>query len=362
MDESTNYEVFKNLIRRTSKVLFSYDLESASITFLSPAFSYIWNRTRESVLANPAILVDTIHPDDRAFLAKEYDEMLKGIIKHEIEFRIILPDRSVKWVLLTPQLVTDKQGRWFIAGLVDDITSQKDNIRNLQKFAAKKNSILEILSHDLAGPIANVGALATELAESTKGYANEEVNNIIRLIKESSERSVRLIRDFVQQEFIESVNSGMMKKRMNLVDKVLEVVEQYKEGERFIKKDIDFSFSNEKIYVHIDQDKFMQVLNNLISNAIKFTPDHGKISIDLKDKGETVLITVQDNGIGIPKRYHDRLFEKFTPARREGLRGEPSTGLGMSIIKTIVEWHDGRIWFESEENKGSTFFIEIPKE
>jgi len=362
MDEFKNLEVFKNLMRRTSKVFFCVDVETASITFLSAAFSYIWNRTRESVLANPSIILETIHPDDKEFLLKEYRELLRGIIKYDIEFRITLPDKSIKTLLMTPQLVTDDDGRWFVAGIIDDITSSRDNIRNLQKFAAKKNSILEILSHDLAGPLANIGLLAEALAEHTKGYENDEVNTIIRLIRVSSERSVRLIRDFVQQEFIESANSGMMKRRLNLVEKLQEVLEQYKVGERHIQKDISFTVSGKKIYVYLDQDKFMQVINNLISNAIKFTPDNGKIAVDLADKGETILITVKDNGIGIPKQYHDKLFEKFTPARREGLRGEPSTGLGMSIIKTIVEWHGGTITFESEENVGTTFYIELPKE
>jgi two-component system sensor histidine kinase VicK len=81
---------------------------------------------------------------------------------------------------------------------------------------------------------------------------------------------------------------------------------------------------------------------------------------DKEDRG-TVLIWVADNGIGIPKKYHASLFDKFTKARRPGLREEPTVGLGMSIIKTIVEWHKGKIWFESEEDKGTTFYVEIPR-
>jgi two-component system sensor histidine kinase VicK len=121
--------------------------------------------------------------------------------------------------------------------------------------------------------------------------------------------------------------------------------------------------SDPSIYVEIDEVKFIQVITNLISNAIKFTQDDGRITVRVEDKEDsgTLLITVEDNGIGIPKKYHASLFDKFTKARRPGLRHEPSVGLGMSIIKTIVEWHKGRIWFESEENKGTTFYIEIPK-
>src|SRR5690554_8051507 len=76
---------------------------------------------------------------------------------------------------------------------------------------------------------------------------------------------------------------------------------------------------------------------------------------------DTVTLSVSDTGIGIPRKYHDKLFDKFSQGRRTGLKGEPSVGLGMSIIKTIVEWHRGKIWFKSEENKGSTFFVELAK-
>ncbi|GAB3196744.1 two-component system sensor histidine kinase VicK [Pontibacter aydingkolensis] len=361
MEESSGYEIFKKLIRRTNKVLFAYDTETASVSFLNEAFNLIWNRTRESIIAKPSLLLDTVHPEDKDYITKEYQELLSGILKKDIEFRIVLPDKSFRWLLLNPQLITDRDGKQYIAGLVEDITVLKDDIRNLEKFAAKKNSVLEILSHDLAGPLANIQALAGFLSESTKEYKNEEVKNIIRIIGESSARSIHLIRDFVQQEFLESSNAGLVKRRVNLVSKIGEIIEQYKEGEDHISKRFTLTTSGSRMYAYIDQSKFMQVINNLISNAIKFTHDNGEIDTEIADNDGKILITIRDNGIGIPERYHDELFDKFTKARRQGLRGEPSTGLGMSIIKTIVEWHEGSIWFESAENKGTTFYIEIPK-
>ncbi|KQS36369.1 sensor histidine kinase KdpD [Pedobacter sp. Leaf194] len=105
----------------------------------------------------------------------------------------------------------------------------------------------------------------------------------------------------------------------------------------------------------------MQVINNLISNSLKFTPDGGNIDIYIQENKRNIVVSVADNGIGIPKKHHAALFDKFTSARRSGLKGEQSTGLGMSIIKAIVDWHNGNIWFESEEKKGTKFFIELPK-
>ncbi|PTX15033.1 two-component system sensor histidine kinase VicK [Pontibacter mucosus] len=362
MGESDNCEIYCELMWQTRKVLFTYDLESASFTHLNPAFPSLWKRTVESIIANPAMILETLHPDDKEYLMKEYDELLGGIIKHDIEFRVLLPGSSVAWMLLNAKLARDRQGRQMVAGIVEDITVEKENFANLQKFASKKNSILEILSHDLSGPITNIQGLSNLLSDVTKGYGNKEVDEVIRMISESSGKSIRLIRDFVHQEFLSASNTGVVKRRVNLVEKVREVMEQYREGEALVKKKFEFSYSTDKLYMYIDHNKFQQVINNLISNAIKFTHDNGKIRVDISEKEASVLITVQDNGIGIPRRFHENLFDRFSPARREGLKGEPSTGLGMSIIKTIVEWHNGKIWFESEEEVETTFHIELPKE
>ncbi|RDV11960.1 PAS domain S-box protein [Pontibacter diazotrophicus] len=364
MDEKINFGfgIFDKLFFQASKVLFVYDVDAASITYLNAAFSHLWNRTRESVIASPAILLETVHPEDREHLFREYHELTEGTPKYGIEFRIRTPDGSILWLLLTPQFFTDATGGRCIAGMVEDITDAKENIDTLHKHGAKKNAILEILSHDLAGPLASIQSLADALSESTKSYENAEANNLIRIIRESSERSLRMIRDFVQQEFLETAEAAMVTRRVNLVKKVREVMEQLEGGERIINREFRFNSSSDRLYVYIDQDKFGQVITNLISNAIKFTRDGGVIAVDISEQETSVLIAVKDNGIGIPERYHDKLFEKFTPARREGLKGEPSTGLGLAIAKTIMEWHKGSIWFESEENVGTTFYIEIPKE
>lgn len=148
---------------------------------------------------------------------------------------------------------------------------------------------------------------------------------------------------------------------MNLTARLKEVIEQYQQSEKKIKKVFRLHAAQPDIYLPIDDLKLMQAINNLLSNAIKFTPAGGVITLSLEEQKETVLIKVEDNGIGIPGKYQDCLFDKFTPARRPGLLGKPSVGLGMSITKAIVEWHQGRIWFRSEEGKGTIFYIELPK-
>ncbi|MBK7427455.1 MAG: ATP-binding protein [Saprospiraceae bacterium] len=102
------------------------------------------------------------------------------------------------------------------------------------------------------------------------------------------------------------------------------------------------------------------MFNNLIANAIKFSPENSEIQISLKKSGQTAICKIKDQGIGIPEEIKHQIFDLFTEAKRSGTSGEQSFGLGLAISKQIIESHQGKIWFESEEDEGTTFFIELP--
>lgn len=356
---NASFSFCQALIERTAHVVFSYDITAGRFTYLNPAFEDIFVKAREGTTAAGLFLA--VHPEDQHYVKDNCQELLHGIGKKNIEFRVQLPNEGERWINITPFLVEEKPGRQFVIGFADDITAAKKYSENLLKFNNKKNSILNILSHDLAGPLGNIHALAEMLADDLKPYENEDAQRVIGLIEQSSKHSINMIQDFVKQEFLESAAVDLIKRRMDLVKKIEQIITQYQQSEKNIQKVFRLSASSQKIYVEMDGTKFMQAINNLISNAIKFTPDGGIITIDLKEEAETVLISVADNGIGIPEKYHATLFDKFTKARRPGIKGEPSVGLGMSIIQTIVAWHNGKIWFESEVNKGTTFYISLPK-
>lgn len=347
--------------QRTDKVYFVFDLDSNHFLYLNPAFEQLWESSIQDVSSNPESLLDKVHANDKEYLINIFHELLNGDEKKEVEFRIVLSDDSFKWVLINPFLIKET-GKEVILGLAKDNSDMKEKDDNLQSFAAKKDSIMEILSHDLAGPLTNIKGIAAVLAEKIKGQEHPELDKLVNMIEETSERSIRLIREFVKVEFLDSEQSELVKERVDIVAKMKEVISQYEQSEHDIQKVFHFNISDDPILVRLDVYKFTQIINNLVSNAIKFTKDDGEITITLEDRQEKIFVSVADNGIGIPEKFHDTLFDKFTKARRQGLKGEPSTGLGMSIIKTIVEWHGGKIWFESKENEGTTFYIELPKE
>jgi two-component system sensor histidine kinase VicK len=311
---------------------------------------------------NPVSLLDTVHTEDRGYIIKNFQKVVNDGEGRDIEFRIQLPDKGVKWLCLNAVMNEREPDRSIVTGNIEDVTAIKAKSANLRRLAAKKDSVLEILSHDLAGPLNNIKGLSSLIADKLRQYNDPDLERMIKMITDTSERSIRLIREFVAQEFLESTTVEVIKKRVDIVEKLREVIIQYKDSEEYIAKTFSLINSEERVFIKIDEYKFSQVINNLISNAIKFTHDGGTISLGIEEKEESVLVTVADNGVGIPAKSQDVLFDKFTKARRRGLKGEPSIGLGMSIIKTIVEWHSGEIWFESEENKGTTFYIELPKE
>jgi two-component system sensor histidine kinase VicK len=346
------------LTDRTSMLLFTFDLTDGAFTFMNPACTTFFDLERTDVPVSK--LLNMVAEDDQPYLISKFDGFILGENIENVEFRV-RRGKYERWLRVTPYLVTE-EGKQVIVGQAEDITNSKATLDLLNNHNIKKNSILTILAHDLAGPIGTVQNLATLLDRETVDLNNPRIGHLISLINKISKSNIHLIRNFLDQEFLESFGTILFKKRVELVTKISIATDEILNMQEELKIDFSCTANQEVIYAEIDEDKFMQIINNLITNSLKFTPDGGKIEVHLEEKDTEVIITVRDNGIGIPQKYHATLFDKFTNARRSGLKGEISTGLGMSIIKTIVEWHDGRIWFESEENKGTTFYIHLPKQ
>lgn len=355
--------ILPQLAEQADLIIFALGLSSGQLLYLNPFFEQVAQQKSEDVMADPASLLTMMHPEDKEYVIEIYQELLNETLERgrAIEFRIQLPDQSVRWLRLI-SFFYDKKGKEpTVAGVIEDMTGWKEKNLVLNKFTSKKNALLEILSHDLSRPLANIQGLSHFVSKRLKDYEDEHVHKMMEHITKVSEQAIQLIRDFVQQEFLESAQVSLIKNRINIVHELKLVMDEYQNSQQKIHKTFQFFSSSDVIDIEIDDIKFMQVINNLLSNAIKFTPDEGIITVGVEEQEEHVLITVEDNGIGIPAHLQKGLFEKFPKARRPGLKGEPSTGLGMSIIKLIVDWHKGRIWFESQENVGTTFYIELPK-
>lgn len=346
-------------IKHTEKVVCIYDIEENKIKLLNDAFEQTWALDREKVCKNPKMALERIHRDDLEFFMREYQEIIAQSGKRKFQFRLEMPDKKTRWLQVNCMTVGPKNN--IIFSFFDDITPIREKMDVLEKASSRKSGILEIMSHDLAGPLNSIKGLATLLGPELKNPRQNETERIAKMILELSEKGLRLIHAFIEQELVESDYSEVIRQRIDLVKEMKELIEEYQRNEESISKKFIFQSSEEKIYLNLDLFKFSLAINNLIANAIKFSKDQGEIVVSIENQENAVTIAITDQGIGIPEKYHDALFERFTKARRPGLKGEPTMGLGMSIVKSIVDWHGGRIWFESVENKGTKFYIEMPK-
>jgi len=351
---------FQHLMEEVSSVFFVYDLAGCRVTYVNAAYEQVLHGTGSQVNEELPDLVARLHPDDREYAADCFARLAAGLLREEVELRLLTPEGQEQWLCVRAFLHQLADGSTSVAGFIDDISVKKQYYQNAEKFNTKKNSTLEILSHDLAGPLRLMQSLTEQLRHQLQAHPDPQLQELLRIIAVTCRESTDLIHDFVDNEFMESSNVELKRERVNLVERVGIMVDNYCRTQDKIDLHFLLETSEPAIYASIDENKFMQVLNNLVGNAIKFTPSGGHIRVGLSEKPGQVLVTVADTGIGIPADLHEGLFDKFTKARRPGLRGEKSTGLGMSIIHTIVQLHGGRIWFESEVDQGSTFYIELP--
>jgi signal transduction histidine kinase len=215
-------------------------------------------------------------------------------------------------------------------------------------------------AHDLRNPISSIIMYSEFVLESDDNRISDDLRKIINVIKTSSEFMLRLLDELLDVVKIESGKLQLNFEKVQLQD--------------FLKKNIDLNTllavkKEIKLVLNIPQPlpeiaidpiKIEQVINNLISNAIKFSHKKSTVTVSAFSSGQHVLFSVRDEGLGIPEHEIQKVFTPFSKLSTTGTAGEKSTGLGLSIVKRIVTGHLGRIWVESEAGKGSTFYFTLP--
>ncbi len=238
------------------------------------------------------------------------------------------------------------------------INEQKNNLEQaleeLKLRSQEKDRILRAVAHDLRNPIGGIASLTSIMAE--EAYTDEQ-KEMINLVKETSYNSLELINDILEAANVKSINLNPEPVEINsLVNNSVELL-RFKAAEK--GQQIVFEPLPTLQKLHISREKIWRVISNLISNAIKFSPTGAMINVKVEKAADQVIISVKDNGIGIPEKMQDQVFNMFTSAQRPGTAGEKSFGLGLSICQQIMEKSGGAIWFKSRKD-GTTFYISLP--
>lgn len=236
----------------------------------------------------------------------------------------------------------------------------KKNIE-LQKQNEAKDLLFDIISHDLRGPINNILGLSEVMAENTKELKVEELQKFSELINLESKKNFELLDSLLEWGKINMDRIQIEKTALNIYQIANEISQFFEEICR--NKEVALHISiPEDIYVFSDKVALKTIFRNLISNAIKFTPSGGEITVSGEEPDDKfVVVKVTDEGIGMNKRMIDHLFSPEINTNRIGIGGEKSVGLGLIITKELIEKQGGNLTIESEENKGSTFIFTVPK-
>jgi PAS domain S-box-containing protein len=306
--------------------------------------------TKENFNVSFQAFQELIHQDDKDHVVTSVSECLKTGSPLTIDFRVIGHDKKLRWVTTSATLLFDSEKKPVrMLGATSEITHQK-------QLEQDKSDFLSMASHELKTPITSmkmfVDLLLRELSESTM----KKPLYFATRIKDQTNRLTELTNDLLDVSRIETGKLKLNVEKFNLNDLIRETVESIQAStshKLIIRK-------NEVIYVPADKYRIYQVLVNLITNAIKYSPDNKQIIISTKMKNDEVIISVKDHGIGIEKEKQNKIFERLYQVTDQKERTFPGLGLGLFISKEIVERHKGNLWVKSEKGKGATFYFSLP--
>lgn len=238
----------------------------------------------------------------------------------------------------------------------EQLKKANEQLRSIDEM---KDEFLYTVTHELRTPLTSVRSLA-EIIQDNPDLEEEQRKHFISAMVKEAERMSHLITQVLNLERYESGRQKLNLNTFTAVDLVNEIIESLDPLSRVKRIDIRFQHPDSMMLIYADRDLLSQVLVNLISNAIKFTPENGIIIVKLTEFQNELQFSITDSGKGIENDLHTLIFDKFFQARNQTLKKPEGSGLGLAICKKIVEMHGGRIWVESESGKGAVFNFTIP--
>ena len=224
-----------------------------------------------------------------------------------------------------------------------------------------KEEVISIVSHELRSPLTSIINSLSMIADGETGEISEQTKKLVSIAYRSSERLLRLAGDMLD---IGKIESGKMEFYFQ-IQELMPLIENSIEANRAYAEPFDVQINLESSLtdarVNVDSDRLMQILTNLITNAVKFSPSGSEVIVSVSRHDSFIRLAIKDRGPGIPEEFRSRIFDKFTQAQIPGIRRRDGAGLGLSIAKMLVEHMGGSIGFETEVNAGTTFYFDLPE-
>jgi len=230
-----------------------------------------------------------------------------------------------------------------------------NDISPLKELDALKTQMIRMASHDLKSPLGAILGYA-ELLKTTQ-LADFQIQ-MVNMTEHAAQQMLAIITNILNLERLKDANLSLVPVDLSLF--VCQLVVVYQERAASKQQAIELRIPDAPVMVQADKQYLHQAIDNLVGNAVKYTPAQGKITVTISNSNGCARIMVADTGYGIPAQAQAKLFQPFFRARTRATADIPGSGLGLSLAKAVIEAHQGKLWFESEEGRGSTFFVELP--
>jgi two-component system sensor histidine kinase VicK len=333
------------------------------ITEVNKALEEMLGYSKEQLVGTK--ILDYSHPDYKnRWHELQVNLWKKQLPSFHIETCLERKDGSTLWCSVTSILFQD-EGRTLGYTILEDITERKSAEEKLQKLYDSQEIILHSVAHDLKSPIHTIKSLSNflkmnlEKLQEVSIEKNNQSLTFINMIADTCDKAYSIIKDLLLIGEIELGKLNLKKESIEMKSFIDSHISSFRLRAKEKEIDINLHYPHEEVYAQINVEKFTRVVENLLSNAIKFTKIGGHVTITLKRESQSVILQVSDDGIGIPEVIQSSVFNKFTKAKRRGTQEEATTGLGLFIVRKIVDLHKGKVWLESKENKGTTFYVEL---
>ena len=300
---------------------------------------------------------DVLNKSILELLKIEDEYELRDLITQVPELMIDSQDANGEYLSLRVRFALVRRESGFISGLVavlHDTTEQEKEERERRLFVSN-------VSHELRTPLTSVKSYLEALDE---GALSEPVApDFIKVSLDETNRMMRMVTDLLHLSRIDNATSHLDVELINFtafITFILNRFDQIRGQDEEKKYELVRDYPITSVWIEIDTDKMTQVIDNILNNAIKYSPDGGKITVTMKTTDDQMILSISDQGLGIPKQDLPRIFDRFYRVDRARSRAQGGTGLGLSIAKEIIKQHKGFIWAKSEYGKGSTFTIVLP--
>ncbi|HEY6435318.1 MAG TPA: PAS domain-containing sensor histidine kinase, partial [Ignavibacteriaceae bacterium] len=363
---------YRNIAENIDDLLYTFERFGGKMfpTYYSKAIEKISGYTQTEFLSDQRLFLKIIHPDDFRDLKKRLSFLWKTDVQvtSEFEFRIINKSGNVVWVRNKINVVRNSDGNiQKVYGLISDITFNKraeeelkQSAANLKKLNDAKDRFLSIISHDLRAPFSSILGFTDLLLEDDTLTDVEKLQYIV-YIQDSSKSMLALVNSMLDWTRLQTGRIKFEPEKINareIIESSINTV-----SGTALKKGVEIeNLIEPALHIFGDKNLILQVFNNLLSNAVKFTKlgDRIMITVNVSQTSRFITFSVKDTGTGIKEINLDKLFSIETKYTSEGTAGEKGSGLGLSLVKDIIEKHGGRIEVKSEFGRGTEFMFTLP--